>query len=338
MEFLFSEDQLLLSGAVRELLEKECTPEHVRRASRDPAGRSPALWRALAEMGVVGLTAPAEHGGMGMDEVDLVLVLEEAGRAALPEPLVSTTAVGIPLLRDQAPEEVRGAWLARAAAGEAILAVGLAETGHVADAHVADLLLLESGDEVHAVPRERARLTPQPSLDPTRHLFRADWEPHPHTRLASGAAARRALEVAFDRGALAAAAELCGVAARVVEMAAAYARQRRQFGRPIGSFQAVKHLLADALMRLEFARPAVYRAAGSVARDTPERARDVSMAKALASDAASFACRSALQVHGAVGYTEEHDLHLWLRRGWALAGAWRDASWHRARVARALLG
>jgi alkylation response protein AidB-like acyl-CoA dehydrogenase len=123
----------------------------------------------------------------------------------------------------------------------------------------------------------------------------------------------------------------------MIELGAAYAKEREQFGVAIGTFQAVKHLLADALVRVEFARPAVYRAAHSVAVGAPNRSRDVSMAKAMASDAAIGSARASLQVHGAIGYTQEHDLHLWLRRARALANAWGTASWHRERVARAIL-
>jgi alkylation response protein AidB-like acyl-CoA dehydrogenase len=146
------------------------------------------------------------------------------------------------------------------------------------------------------------------------------------------------MERAYDRVVLGTAAQALGVASRCVEMGAAYATQRSQFGRPIGSFQAVKHLLANAHIALEFARPAVYSAADSMARDASTRSRDVSMAKALASDAVTIACKAALQVHGAIGYTEEHDVHLWLRRGFALATAWGDAARHRARVGHAILG
>jgi alkylation response protein AidB-like acyl-CoA dehydrogenase len=150
--------------------------------------------------------------------------------------------------------------------------------------------------------------------------------------------AAAALAAAFDRGALGVAAELLGLTDRLIEMAAQYACQREQFGRPIGTNQAVKHLLADAVLGLEFARPAVYRAAWSTAHAVPERSRDVSMAKAYASQASARAARVALQVHGAIGYTWEHDLHLWMKRAWVLAGVWGDAAWHRRRVGAAVLG
>jgi alkylation response protein AidB-like acyl-CoA dehydrogenase len=335
VRFAFAQEQILLQRAVREFLEKECPAEHVRAMEGHPTGRSRELWKGLADLGVVGLTVPKEHGGLGLDAVDLVLLLEEAGRAALPEPLLETTAVAAPLLADVGTEELRDRWLPAVVAGDAVLTVGLAANAYVADAHIADLLLLQDGEEIHAVPRDRVDGTDaQPSLDGTRRLYGVRWTPRPETLVARD---REALEAAFDRGALAAAAELLGVAGRVIEMAATYAKERHQFGKPIGSFQAVKHHLATAFVALEFALPAVYRAAWSVARGAPDRGRDVSMAKALASDAATLACRTALQVHGAIGYTYEHDLHLWLKRGFALASAWGDAARHRARIARTIL-
>jgi alkylation response protein AidB-like acyl-CoA dehydrogenase len=131
---------------------------------------------------------------------------------------------------------------------------------------------------------------------------------------------------------------LLGVADRLVTMTAGYALERSQFGHPIGSFQAVKHHLANALVRLEFARPAVYQAAWSLDNGDPDADRHCSMAKALASDAATGAARTALQVHGAIGYTWEHDVHLWMKRAWSLAAAWGDAGFHRALVLESLLG
>jgi alkylation response protein AidB-like acyl-CoA dehydrogenase len=148
---------------------------------------------------------------------------------------------------------------------------------------------------------------------------------------AAGTAAR-----AFDRGALGTAAQLCGLADRMIEMTVEYVKERKQFGVPVGSQQAVKHHLANARLALEFARPLVYRAAYSIAHDDPQRSDHVSMAKAQASDAAETAARVALQCHGAIGYTTEYDLHLYMKRTWALARAWGDAAWHRARVERRL--
>ena len=173
-----------------------------------------------------------------------------------------------------------------------------------------------------------------------RRLFTVDVDAGGrHARRGRRGRTRRRRALAFDRGALAAAAQLLGVADRLIEIAADYAREREQFGKPIGSFQAVKHHLANALLALEFARPVTYRAAYlGRPRRTATTSTHVSMAKAYASDAAALAARTALQVHGAIGYTWEHDLHLWMKRAWALAAAWGDASWHRERVAHAVLG
>jgi alkylation response protein AidB-like acyl-CoA dehydrogenase len=221
------------------------------------------------------------------------------------------------------------------AAGDALLAVGLWSSPYVAAAHLADLLLLQHEAQVHAVPRAQVQLEAQPSVDGARRLWSVAWQPSGDTLLTDNG--RPAIERAFDRGALATAAQLLGIGEHLIEVSAGYARDRRQFGVPIGSFQAVKHHLADALVALELARPVVYRAAWSVAHDAPTRSVDVSMAKAYASDAADLAARTALQVHGAIGYTWEHDLHLWMKKAWALAAAWGDADWHRERVASAVI-
>jgi alkylation response protein AidB-like acyl-CoA dehydrogenase len=208
----------------------------------------------------------------------------------------------------------------------------------VSDAHVADLLLLARGeDELHAVPAADARLVAEPANDPSQRLSSVVWTPAPATCAARGERARALLDAALDRGALAAAAQLVGAAERCLELAAAYAGQREQFGRPIGSFQAVKHQLADAKVRLEYARPAVWRAAWSVANGHPRRALHVSQAKVQAGLAAQRAARSALQVHGAIGYTWEQDLHLWLRRCWSLELAWGSGAFHLARAAGPVL-
>jgi alkylation response protein AidB-like acyl-CoA dehydrogenase len=336
MRFDFTPEQVAFRDAVRELLARECPPARVRAAWDD--GAPLAVWPHLAKAGVVGMTAPERWGGLGLDELDLVLVLEEAGRAGLAEPLLETTAVAIPLLAETAPERFADRWLGAAAAGRAIVTVGLAGAPFVADAARADLIVLERDGQVHAVERARATLTAQPSVDGARKLARVDWRADATTLLASGAPARAALARAFDRGALAAAAQLIGLGRRMLAVTVEYAQVRTQFGRPIGSFQAVKHHLADALVGLELAAPCAYRAAHAIARAEPDRAVHVSLAKARASEAALAAGRAALQCHGAIGYSFEHDLHLWMKRAWALAAAWGDAAFHRARIATAILG
>jgi len=334
MDFRFTEDQLSLQASLRKALEKECTPEHVRALWQTDTGRSTERWAKLAELGLLGLLIPEEHDGLGMNEVDLVLLLEETGRAALPEPVLETAALGARLL---AGTRLAAEWLPKLAAGEAIVAVGHPLNPFVTDAHVADLLLLQHADEMHAVPRSRVSLVHEPCNDPSRRLFRVDWAPRSETRLAQGAETGRLLDSALDRGALACAAQLVGLAQQMLDMGVRYATERQQFGKPIGSFQAVKHLLANVAVRVEFARPVVYRAAHSVAHDTPARAVDVSHAKVAAADAAVLAAKTVHQVHGAMGYTWECDLHIWMKRAWALEAAWGTSAWHRARVAAAVI-
>ena len=338
MRFAFSDDQLLLQSTVRDFLKKECTPEVVRSLWASPTGHDLALWSKLAALGVCGALVPESQGGMGLDERDLVLLLEETGRAALPAPIVATAAVGAPLLRDAGVDALSEHWLPRIAAGDAVVAVGHPANPFIVDAGLADLLLLAHGDDaVHAVPRADATIVHQPTNDPGRRLFTVAWTPTPATRIASGAAARALLDAALDRGALACAAQALGVADQLLELAVAYAGQREQFGRPIGSFQALQHRLADVKVKLEYARPVVYTAAHSVAKGVPTRAVDVSHAKLAATEAAAFAARVALQVHGAIGYTWEQDLHLWMRRAWSLERGFGDAQFHLDRVAAFVL-
>jgi alkylation response protein AidB-like acyl-CoA dehydrogenase len=337
MRFAFSREQLMFRDTTRDLLARRCPPAAVRAAWSEPSGRVPGLWSSLAELGVAGLTVPEAHGGLGLDEVDLVLVLEEAGRAAAPEPLLDTIAVGAPLLQDAGTPALRERWLPRVASGEAVLAVGLEGAAHVAFAGEADLLLLQRGDELHALTRGDVTLTAEPSVDGSRRLSSVAWTPSARTCFAAGPEALHAAALAFDRGALAAAAALAGLARHMIDLTVAYARVRHQFGKPIGSFQAVKHHLADALVKLELARPLVYRAAYALARADADRAVQVSMAKSQAADAALLAAKVALQCHGAIGYTVEYDLHLWMKRAWALAATWGDAAFHRGRVGAAIL-
>ena len=211
----------------------------------------------------------------------------------------------------------------------------------VAGADGADLYLLtapadDGSVELHLLEPADVAVTPVGSLDPTRRLGAVRWAPSARTRMAHGPAAADAVRRTGDRAAVAVAAELIGLAERMIALGAAYAKERHQFGRPIGSFQAVKHLLAGAQVKLEFARPVVYGAAWAIDEDEPGASVSASTAKAWASEAAAEAARVSLQVHGAIGYTWECDLHLYLKRAWALTEAWGSAVEHRARVLDAL--
>jgi len=332
VRFAFDEQQLQFRAQLRSFAEKECPPDAIRTAWEQAPGWSRDRWAHLAELGVTAVTVPESHGGLGLGFVDLVLLLEEAGYSGLPEPLLDVLAVAVPLLAQAegtaAEGLLRDRVLRAVAEGGAVVGVVDPASPSVVTAG-AELVLVPFGDEIRAVdvPDGAAR----------HRLVDGTWRAAAPSApagvvVAEGARARQLLAAAADHGALGAAAVLVGAATRMLVMAADYARQRVQFGKPIGSFQAVKHHLAGALVRVEFAKPLVYRAAWSLDEGDPDAALHCAMAKAAASDAARRAARAALQVHGAIGYTWEHDLHLWMKRAWVLAGAWGDAGHHRATV------
>lgn len=337
MRFHFTDDQRALQDGVRDFLQAECTPQHLRALWETKTGRSPEFWEQLAQLGVLGLLVPEAQGGMGLDEIDFVLLLEEMGRVALPEPVISTAAVAVPLLRELGDKKLCDAWLAKIASGEAIVAVGHDVNAFTSDAHVANLLLLQKGSEIHALTPSDVRLTEQKANDPAQRLFSIDWTPSEKTRIAQGEQAEKLLAAALDRGALACAAQLLGVCQQLIQRGVNYALQRQQFDKPIGSFQAIKHMLAELQVHLEYARPVVYRAAHSVARGAASRSLDVSAAKLAAADAAKEAAKVVLQVHGAIGYTWEEDTHIWMRRAWSLDLAWGRNEFHRERAATEIL-
>ncbi len=338
MHFAFTDDQVLFADTVRGILANECPPSAVRAAWDDPEGRTPGLWETLAATGVLGVAAPEDHGGLGMSTCDLVLLLEELGYAACPEPVAEHAAVAIPILRDHAPGPLAAEWLGRAADGSAVLTAGAPTDAFVLAAERADLALMCAGSEVHAVPAGRFSSVSPQSVDRARRLARVDWTPSPDTLVSDEPSV---VGEVLDRGALAAAAQAVGVGRRLLDMTVAYVAEREQFGRPVGVNQAVKHHCSNVAIALEFAAPMVHKAAWVLAHgEGPEGGDpsvDVAMAKALASDAVDLACRSALQCHGAIGYTIEHDLQLWLKRGWALSASWGDAAHHRRRVGAGLL-
>jgi alkylation response protein AidB-like acyl-CoA dehydrogenase len=363
MDFSFSEEQAEMRATVRAVLERTCQPGDVRAAAAgDP--RSATRWSQLADLGVLGTMVAESLGGLGLSAVDLVGVAEEAGWAALPEPLSETAGVIAPFLARVASGGGDGAqhaarWLPEILAGNVACALGgieisaggaisttrpratadpanpVLESPRVQGAQRATLFVLAESEagpiEYRLLERENVTVEVAPTLDGSRDVGHVAWSTR-GTFLACDDTAPGLTNDVCNAGALFSAAQLLGLAYRMITMAADYAKERQQFGRPIGSFQAVKHHLANARVKLEFARPATYRAADSLARALPSRAHDAAMAKALASDAAEVAARVALQVHGAIGYTEECDLQLFMKRAWALAAAWGDARSQRARV------
>ncbi|MFA5121047.1 acyl-CoA dehydrogenase family protein [Zavarzinia sp.] len=327
MNFAFTEDQLLFRDTVREFLAGECSPSHVRAAAAGE-GRSAERYAKLVEMGLTGLTVPEAQGGLGLSLVDYVLIAEEAGRAALPEPLVDQIGIVVPLLIPYAGRAEIAAVLEGIAAGTTKVAIGHPCDPFVADAAGADLLLLGDGESLHLVPAAAVRLTVETSVDPLRRIAAVAWTPGNETLITTESGL---WERALDLGSVAAAAQALGLAQTMVDLAADYARTRQQFGKPIGSFQAVKHHLASVQVAIEFAKAPVYKAAFTLAP------RDVSHGRVAAVDAAALAARTAIQVFGAMGYTYEVDLHFFMKRAWALAGTWGDRHYHLDRLARMVL-
>jgi alkylation response protein AidB-like acyl-CoA dehydrogenase len=295
------------------------------------------VWDTLAETGVIGMMASEQAGGAGLSELDLVLPLEETGYAALPGPLVDTMAVGIPLLEAAGTEEQKDRWLGPAVAGDVRIVVSFEDQEVVPHAESADLLIAERGGAAFCVPVADASLGAEVSVDRARAVGRVIFEADPAYRMREEVDTPTLLGLARERAALGTAAQLVGLSRRMLDMAVQYAKDREQFGKPIGAQQAVKHRLANALIEQEFARPLVYRAGWSMATGAPDAEVAVSLAKIYAGQAARFVAKEALQVHGAIGYTIECDLHMWMKRAWALSAAHGDAAHHRERVGRHIL-
>lgn len=315
MHFAFDDDQIALRDAVAGLLEKRAGLAYLQGAWADPTADSTwSVWSELADMGVQGLMVPEADGGSGFDWVTMTLVLAEAGRVALPLPLAETAAVAVsvPGLAGE------GELLAAIAGGSAVVTASSDVQSPVAGATRAGWFVV--GSQLYA--RDQVALEPVTSVDRTRDAA-----------LVTPTAAGRDVGSCLDAGALATAAVLVGLGRALVGMTVDYVKDRKQFGVPVGSFQAIKHHLADATLAVEFAAPTVWAAAWEMDRGAEQAARSVSLAKAMASDAAERAARIALQCHGAMGYTDDYHLHMWLKRVWCLAPAFGSARWHRRRLA-----
>jgi alkylation response protein AidB-like acyl-CoA dehydrogenase len=353
-----SAEQAQFAASLHDMLAGAEVPAAARRWAAGDRAPGLAVWRALAALGVTALAVPERAGGLGASFADVVVACEELGRHAVPGPVAESVAA-VPILLAALPGAVPAAdsaaggpagedladggmaagdlaggtwpvpWLAGLAAGELIATAAMPPwLPWAVDADAAGLVLLAAGDTVRvAAPGARYR-----SVDPGRSLSRVTGG----QVLARGAAVAGAIARALDAGALACAAQLLGAGRALLEASVRHAGRRAQFGRPIGAFQAVKHQLADVAIGLEFAGPLLDAAAAALDGNDEHAARDVSAAKVACTEAARRAARTALQVHGAIGYTEELDLHLWLLKVRALAGAWGSQAEHRARVMAAI--
>lgn len=317
MKFELDEQQRDFAASIDAALASAGVPGAVRAWAGGDTAPGRKIWARLADLGVTALAVPERFDGLGAHPVDLVVALERLGRWCVPGPVTESIAVAPILLAD----DERCAALAT---GELLATVALPpQVPRAVDADTAGLVLLADSGRVSGANAGE----PHESVDPSRRLFDV---------AATGTAWDADVARAYEFGALATAAQLVGAGQALLTTAVDYAKQRAQFGRVIGSYQAIKHKLADVHIAVELARPLVYGAALSLGNHSPDTARDVSAAKAAASDAALLAARAALQTHGAIGFTAEHDLSLWLLRVQALRSAWGDPAVHRRRVLEAL--
>jgi alkylation response protein AidB-like acyl-CoA dehydrogenase len=328
MNFDLTDDQRSIQRTARDFLANAYPPAEVRRlAYETDRGFTDEGWAAICELGWPALLVPEEHDGLGLGVVELAVVQEELGASLAPSPFLSTVAAAA-FIDDAGSDEQRARWLPALAAGETRGAVAtLGEDDGwtaVPDADGADVVVARDGERWALLTEHDHEAVD--ALDATRRLWRVraagELDPLP------GDGARAA-----DIVAVALAAESVGVGRRAMDMAVQYAKEREQFGRPIGAYQAVSHACAQMLLEVEGARSTSLYAAWALDHEPESGPLAASMAKAYASDAGWRVPAAALQVHGGIGFTWEHDLHLWLKRGKANAYLWGDAREHRARVA-----
>jgi alkylation response protein AidB-like acyl-CoA dehydrogenase len=333
MDFDFAPEQYALRDASRELFEKVASASRLREIWSANGERDDRAWSAMAEMGLLGLLVPETHGGAGGEQTDVALVLEEAGRAALPDPFVEAL-VASSLLANAGTEAQQERWLPKIASGEAFVTTSIGSP-YVLDADRADLILADIRGVPHALPKTSFRFKRVASADQARRLFEIEADGSKQTRMAGDG---EAIVDALDLGAFATASVLNGVSMRLLEMTVEYVSTREQFGKPVGSFQAVKHKLASAHVELTAARAAAWYASYALAQSFDDATVAAGIAKISSVRAGSLANTEALQCHAGIGFTWEHDLHLWLKRGNALEASFGPAGLHRSNVRVALFG
>jgi alkylation response protein AidB-like acyl-CoA dehydrogenase len=353
MQFGLSESQEFLRDSARKFFAGECPSAEMRRLMETDTAYDAALWSKLANQGYTGIIFPEEYGGVGLGKVELMLLMEEAGRALLPGPFFSTVVLAGSVLDAVATPTHKKQYLEPISRGEVRSTVALVEesanwdprsvamtatggrlTGKkffVSDAAIADFLIVVARDGVFLV-HARARglkITPMSGMDLTRKLYVAEFSDTPADKIGSTSNLSRA----FDIATAALAAELVGGMQRTLEITVEYAKTRKQFGKPIGMFQAVQHQCADMYLETESSRSAVYYAGWALQENSPDAATAVSIAKMYAGDAARTVGNRGIQIHGGMGFTWENDVHLYYRRAKASETVFGDATFHRERIA-----
>ncbi|MGH3096521.1 MAG: acyl-CoA dehydrogenase family protein [Streptosporangiales bacterium] len=367
MKLVFSREQEELRATVRRFLDDKTPSTEVRRLMATDEGYDPAVWSQLADqLGLQALVIPEEYGGAGFSYVEMILVLEEMGRALLCAPYFSTVVLAANILLVSADDDAKKAYLPGIASGETIATLAYSEdngrpdeggimlaaepssagwtlNGHksfVLDGHIANLLLVvartPTGLSLFAVDgaaRNMSR-TLLPSLDQTRKLAHIEFNDTPARLVDANGSAGQALSTTLDLAAVALAAEQVGGAQRCLDMSVEYAKLRHQFGRPIGSFQAIKHKCADMLLEVESARSAAYYGGWAAAEGLGELPVVASVAKAYCSEAYSHAAAESIQIHGGIGFTWEHDAHLYFKRAKSSELLFGDPVYHREQLAQ----
>jgi alkylation response protein AidB-like acyl-CoA dehydrogenase len=357
MQFGLSESQQILKDTARKFFAGESPIAAVRKSMETDTAYDAALWTKLAEQGFTGIIAPEEFGGMGLGKVELILLIEEAGYALLPGPFFSTVALAGSVIEACGSPEQKKKYLGSIASGQARSTVALVEaagswdtenlgigaagnklTGtklFVTDAAVADFIVVVARDAVYIVDAKAPGLhiEPMKGMDLARKIYAVEFKNTPAEMLGDSGGLAEALNVATA----ALCAEMTGGEQRALELTVAYAKTRKQFGKPIGIFQAVQHLCADMYLETESSRSATYYAAWALEENTPDAAVSVSVAKMYASDAARNVGNRGIQVHGGMGFTWENDIHLYYRRAKASETMLGDATFHRERIARLVI-
>lgn len=352
MEFAFTDEQAMIADTVRGFFAENATSERTRAAmgaTGADAGIDRALWSAFAtELGLAGIGLPEEHGGAGLGMVEFALVAESAGAQVAALPLLGLAMVGRAIAAGGSDAQ-KSEWLPRLAAGEVIAAAAWEQTlqahdgkltgtlSHVPHGGAADLLLAYVGDDAWLVDLKSAgvTVTTHVTMDQTRPLATIVLNGAQGEPLADGTAA---IAAALAAGWICLSAEALGGAQATLDRTVAYSLERVQFGRPIGSFQAYKHRLADMMIEIEQARSAVYWAACAVDEGSDEATLALHAAKAFCADTYRMCSGNMIQLHGGIGFTWEHDAHLFFKRARSIATMLGDSQWHREQVARRIIG
>jgi alkylation response protein AidB-like acyl-CoA dehydrogenase len=354
MRFGLNESQEILKQSARQFFAGECPIMHVRHLAESEQPYDPVLWSKMAAQGYTSIIFPEKYDGLGLGKVELILLMEEAGRALLPGPFWSTVALAGAVIEAVASEAQKARYLTPICRGEARSTLAFLETGatwdladlklaaangkltgeklFVLDAGVADFIVVAAQTGVFLVEAQAPGLsiTPMPALDLTRNFYEVRFEDTPAEKLGERTNLARALDIATA----ALVAEMVGGMQRVLDLTVDYAKLRKQFGKPIGTFQAVQHRCADMHLETESSRSAAYYAAWTLEHDAPDAATATSIAKMYASDACREVGNRGIQIHGGNGFAWENDLHLYYRRAKASETMLGDATFHRERIAR----